>query len=341
MAAGAGLAVVPIQADEKGRTGEFLGDAAGHDANHALVPALVGQDDGLRRLSGGQHLNGLAVDFRLHGLALAVELAQGLGKLRGPAGVVGEKQLHSQINLAHPPGGVDSGGQHKADGGGADGFRGAAALGHEGGDARPAGVGQGVKAPGDEHPVFPQQGHHVGHGAQAHHVGVFFQHLFLAAAEGGGQLEGHTHAGEHFVGIAAVGAVGVHHGHSLGEGVLAFVMVGDDQVDSQLPAQCRLLHGGDAAVHGDDELHALAGELPDGDGVQAVALLQTAGDVAAAVGALLSQVVRQQAGGGDAVHVVVAENGDFLPTAQGQSHPAGGQVHVRHPVGVRQGGVAV
>ena len=47
------------------------------------------------------------------------------------------------------------------------------------------------------------------------------------------------------------------------------------------------------------------------------------------------------AGGGDAVHVVVAEHGDLLPPGHGESHPSGGLVHIRHQKGVKQGRVAV
>ena len=64
---------------------------------------------------------------------------------------------------------------------------------------------------------------------------------------------------------------------------LALVMVGDDQVDAQLPAQGRFFYGGDAAVDRDDEPHMLRVQPGNGVAVQAVALFQTAGDVVAAV----------------------------------------------------------
>ena len=119
------------------------------------------------------------------------------------------------------------------------------------------------------------------------------------------------------------------------------MMVGDDEINAQLFTQLRLIDGGDAAVHGDDQLDALSVELVDGDGIQAVALLQTAGNVAHRVGAVAAEKIRQQAGGGDAVHIVVAEHGDLLPPGHGKSHPAGGLVHIRHQKRVKQGRVAV
>ena len=200
---------------------------------------------------------------------------------------------------------------------------------------------QGLKAPGHEDAVLSLQEHHVRHSAQADHVGVIVQNGLLVAAEGAGQLEGHAHAGEIFVGVTAVGPVGIHHGNGGGEPVLALVMVGDDQIDAHFPAQLRLGNGGDAAVHTDDELDPLVMKLVDGNGVQAVALLQPGGNVADAIGTLTAQEVRQHTGGGDAVYVIVTEDGDFLPPVDGQTHPSGGQVHVGHQEGVIQLGAAV
>ena len=69
------------------------------------------------------------------------------------------------------------------------------------------------------------------------------------------------------MGITVAGTVRVHHGGSPGQGVLALVMVGNYKINAQLPAKLRFLKGGDAAVHGDDELDPLAPQLPDGNGI--------------------------------------------------------------------------
>ena len=91
VASGAGLAVVAVQADEKSRTGVFLGNPAGHNADDSLMPAFVRQDDGLRGLSGGEHGYRLPVNFRFHCLPLPVQGAQGLGGIACFLGIVGEK----------------------------------------------------------------------------------------------------------------------------------------------------------------------------------------------------------------------------------------------------------
>ena len=333
--------MVAVQADEKGRTGIFLGNPAGDDSHDSLMPAFVRQDDGLRGLSGGEHGYRLPVNFRFHRLPLPVQGAQGFGGIRCLLGVIGEKQLHSQIDLSHPARGVDAGSQHKADGGGGNGFGVAAALGHESGNAGALGVRQQLQPPGGKDPVLSPQGHHVRYGAQAHHVGVLRQHRLRVTAQGAGQLEGNAHAGKILVGIAAVGPVGVNHRDCLGQGVLAFVVVGNDQVHAQLLAQLSLGYGGNAAVHGDDELNPLVVELVQGDGVQTVAFFQAAGDVADTAASVAAEKVRQKAGGGNAVHVIVAEDRDFFLVFDGQRHSSGGQRHIRHQEGVGQGGAAI
>ena len=143
------------------------------------------------------------------------------------------------------------------------------------------------------------------------------------------------------MGIATVGPVGVHNGNGLGQGFLALMVICDHQIHSQLPAQFRFLHSGDTAVHGDDELYAFLMELMQGNGVQTVALLQPAGDVADAVRAVTAQKIRQKAGGGNAIYVIVAENGDFFSIFHGKGYPPGGKRHVRHQKRVQKRGIAV
>ena len=202
-------------------------------------------------------------------------------------------------------------------------------------------MSQGFQSPGDEYPVFPLQGHHIRYGSQADHVGIFRQHCLLVTAQGGSQLEGHAYAGEILMGISPVNPVGVHHRNGLGQGILALVVIGDHQINAQLPAKLCLLYGGNAAVNGDNQLDTGGVELLNGDGVQAVALFQPAGDIADAVGAVAAQKVRQQAGGGNAVHVIIAKNRNFFSLGHGKGHPTGGQVHIRHQKGVQKGCAAI
>ena len=341
VAPGAGLSVGAVQADQEGGAGKLLGNPAGHNAHHALMPSLVRQHDCLGGRPLRQHGNGGRIDVGFNLLTLTVQLAE-LGRhFPGMAFVLGQEQVHGQLHLAHTAGGVDPGSQHKADGGGADGLFIAATFPDQGGKPRPLGGGQGLQPPGDKHPVFSHQGDYIGNGAQADHIRVFVQHRLRVSGQGAGQLEGNGNAGQISVGVAAVRPVGVHHRHGLGQLILALMVVGDDQIHSQLSAQPGFLNGGDSAVHRNDQGNTLVFQLVQGNGVQAVALFQAAGDVADAIGALLAQKVGKQTGGGNAVHIVVAEDRDFFTPGNGCRHPSRGQSHIRQQIGVRQAAIAV
>ena len=136
-----------------------------------------------------------------------------------------------------------------------------------------------------------------------------------------------------------VGTVRVYHCNGTGQRILALVMVGDNQVDAQRGAKLGLLNGGDAAIHGDDECDTLPLQLLDGNGVQAIAFLQAAGNVGNTMHPVAAQEVGQQAGGGDAVHIVVAENGNGFALGHGQGHAGGSQIHVLHGIGRDEGSV--
>ena len=82
-------------------------------------------------------------------------------------------------------------------------------------------------------------------------------------------------------------------------------------------------------------------ELVQGDGIQAITLLQPSGNVADAACAVAAQKIRQKTGGGNTVHVIVAENGNFFTLFNGQRHPSGGKVHIRHQKRVEQRSVAI
>ena len=130
--------------------------------------------------------------------------------------------------------------------------------------------------------------------------------------------------------VGVIPAVGIHHGNGAGQLVLTLVVVGDDEIDSLIPAEQGLPVGGDAAVHGDNQGDALGFQGRNGLFVEAVALLDSAGDIVGDAAALTAEKFRQQAGGGDAVHVVVAEHSDPFTPLQGQAQPVSGRLHIPH-----------
>ena len=188
----------------------------------------------------------------------------------------------------------------------------------------------------DKAAVLALQRHDVCNRAEADEIAIAPGDAVLIAAERSGQFEGDADAGEHRVRIRPVRPVRVHNGRALRQLLLALMMVRDDERHAQLPAEPGLLQRRDAAVHRDDEPHALRMELADGPGVQAVALLEPPGDVDDAVRTYAAQKIRQQAGGRDAVHVIIAEHGDALPELQRLPHRLHGAVHLPQEKGVKQ-----
>ena len=73
--------------------------------------------------------------------------------------------------------------------------------------------------------------------------------------------------------------------------------------------------------------------MPDGRFVQPVALLQPAGNVCDAVAAAGAEIVGQQAGRGDPIHVIVAENRDFFPARKREPDALRRPVHLLHEKG--------
>ena len=71
-----GLALVAVEADEERRAAVFLRHAGGHDAHHALVPALVRQHDRLRRPAGREHGDSGLINAAFDLLPPAVEAAE-------------------------------------------------------------------------------------------------------------------------------------------------------------------------------------------------------------------------------------------------------------------------
>ena len=329
------LAVV-LEADHKHRAGVLLGQAGGHDAHHPLVPGLVRQHQAVILLPAGQQGQALVENLQLHRLTLAVELTQLVGQQLGLAVVLGEDELRRGHRPAHPAGGVDPGGETVAHGGGGDGPVQGTRLHHEGVQPTAAGFFQVVQAHPDNGAVLPQKLHHVGHGAHGGQVGVLLEEgaVPLFPPQGHHQFQGHPHPGQILEGIGAVLPVGVHHRHGGGNLLLALVMVGDNHIYAQAAGVGHPLHGGDAAVHGNHQAHPLPGQFLHRLPVDPVALGQAVGDVVAHVTALGAEIMGEQTGGGDAVHVVVAVDCDLLPVAQGAANPGGGQVHVFHQEGV-------
>ena len=121
-------------------------------------------------------------------------------------------------------------------------------------------------------------------------------------------------------------------------------MVGDDDAHAGRVDMGDLLDGGRAGIDGDEQAHALLAELVDGGNMQAVALRQAVGDIIKAVRAQRAQRVDQDNGGGHAVDVVVAVNGDAFALCDGIAEDRDGFRQIAQRSGIEQtvhGGVEV
>ena len=98
-------------------------------------------------------------------------------------------------------------------------------------------------------------------------------------------------------------------------------MVRDDQIDAELARPLRGLGAANAAVHRNDQLHALRVKAIDRGGLQAIAVAVPVGDEVHDVAAEHLERPAQDNGRGDAVDVVVAVNRDALPLRQRQFQP--------------------
>src|SRR5262249_27423371 len=81
---------------------------------------------------------------------------------------------------------------------------------------------------------------------------------------------------------------------------------------------------------------ALTGDPVHRADVEAVALVDPMRDVRRGRGADRIEEEREQCGGADAVHVVVAVERDLLPADDGAGEPLDGCGHSLHPEGVRE-----
>ena len=146
----------------------------------------------------------------------------------------------------------------------------------------------------DNQAVFVPNGHDVGNRADCHKVGIVgadaahrvllgnTRPLCLKRAE---QLEDDADPRQILKGIGAVGAAGIDNGGGIRQLAVAFVVVGDDNVDAACAGVVDLGVCRDAGVDRDDEFCPLVNQLVERAFAHAVALAHSVGYVVADVGA--------------------------------------------------------
>ena len=337
----------------------FLGQPAGHDADHARVPAPLGKHEG-RIVGLAEALVDLLLRGKLHApfqrLAAAVELVNVLGQLQGPIGAIGDEQLDAQLGLGQPAGGVQPRGQRETDvlavqtgPTRSTGYPVAVGLGldlcqlHERRQAQRRAAGETLQPVVYEYAVLVHQRHHVGHRAQGRQTNRLYKKIphprtdplrpAGLLAEGPGQLEGHARTAQPAEGIIA-GQLGVDDACRLGEFGADGVVVGDDQFQPALAGDAGLLHAADAAIDGDHQGRPAAAPRLHGLAVQAVALVNAVRHVIADLGPQQLQAEIEHGGARHAVHVVVAIDHDPPLGLDDRMDPLGGLAAAGQGLGI-------
>ena len=141
-------------------------------------------------------------------------------------------------------------------------------------------------------------------------------------------------------GIGAVVPLGVDHGERVGQRAFGLVVIRDDEIDAQLARAPRGVGAADAAVDRHDHVDLVGVETIDGRRLEPVAVAQPFGDEVDDLSAEHLERAPQDDGGGDAVDVVVAVDGDPLAGRQRPLEARHGAVHVGQAETDREGGRA-
>ena len=239
-------------------------------------------------------------------------LAKLSGKRLCPYRILRQEQLCCQLGLAHAARRVDARRKHIADGRG-----GQAPVLHTGlpqqhfqTDIRRH--GQLFQPFRHNNAVFTDNRHNIGHRAERYKVGVPVEHGKRVALERADQLECHTDTRQAGKRIGIVRPLAVHDRLRVRQVFVALVVVGNDDLHTELACAGNLLVGCNARVHRDEQARALLIQLLHRRTSQTVAVRQTVGNVIFTFCALAAQIIHQCARCRDAVYVVITVDHHFL-----------------------------
>ena len=236
--------------------------------------------------------------------------------------------------MTEPAGGVDPRGEPERDGGGVDGGRVDAGGAHERAEAGSLRSGERPQ-PGDhERAVLGEERHDVGDGGDRDEVEVTSQSLRLGAEKRLAELEGDAGAAE--LGEWVLGRAR-RHDRARGQLVGGPVVVGDDHLEAACARVGDLGRGRDPAVDGHDETAAVVSEPRERLAPDAVALVESAGQVPRDVRAELAERQDGERSRADPVGVVVAVDADPLPGGDAGANRLARRGHVTQGKRVVQG----
>ena len=290
------------------------------------MPVVPGEHVG-RPVARRRHLGlGGEQDARLDIAALRVGAVELPGHGGRPRLVLGQHQLETGVGAMQASSRVDARRQPEADRPGVETARVGLGDAHERPEPGLRGSGKGAQARAHEPAVLAQQGDAVRHGGQRDEVEVVSRRgpRLVGASRGLERLrELEGDAG----GAQVLAGVGRHRRmHDRGVRKVTVraraVVVGDEHVESRRPRGRHLLDRGDRAVDGHQQARPAGGEALHGAERQAVAVVQSAGQVPVHLGSEPPQAAYEHRRGAHAVDVVVAVDGDSRAGAQVPEHEA-------------------
>ena len=324
---------LPLAGQQGGGPPQAVHQPGGHDADHAVVPVALGQQQEGAALGaiGLQQGQGLGFDRLAEVAPLAVQGLAFAGQCQRLLAIGTGEQLHHQLGIAEPAHGIDARRQLEAHGLGIErllldprqplqglqSWQGAVLQ-----------VGQAVEQPA---PVHPQQRGHVGDGADAEQIAR--HHQLLGPSHGCAQSRrqhiGQAHPGQAPVGRLLGGDGRMQQGQVGRQLGRQAVVVGENHLQAQLPGPFQRLVGGHAVVDGDQQGHPGCCQLLHHRHIEPVAIALAAGNGGPGDGPESLQHSHQQGGAGHAVGVVVAADRHQLAAAAGPLQP----LHRRGQIG--------
>ena len=155
-------------------------------------------------------------------------------------------------------------------------------------------------------------------------------------AQGDKQEKGDADAGEILEGKGATGLVGIDQGVGTGQFFGNLMMIGDDEIETQLPGAFRFGDGGDAAIDGDHHRNPLGHGRFEGFDGETVTILEAQRDVVINLQTELGKAFGQQGGSSDAVDVVIAVDTHALMQSPGPQQTDHRALHPEQREGIGQ-----
>ncbi len=313
------LGPVARHGNHQRRPAILLCEPARDDADDAAVPLRTRKDEGgvVLPALGVDHLSGADDGVLFHRLAHLVERFEVLGEVHRAFTATRREQLHRDDGLAEPAHRVEAWREAEADiprlhPRPEDHLRGLA----QGREADRGFRGEARQSIANEDAIFVGERNDIGDDAEGDESGGVEEHFpeggrdFLAAAlaygERPGELEGDARAAQQAEGVRRARQARMDEDIGGRQFVLHLVVIGDDEFHAQPPGFVGFCDAGDAAIDGNHHTRAARRDLAQRVAVEAVALVESAGDVEVRAGAEQREHLHQDGGAGDAVHVVIA-----------------------------------